>query len=268
MSFPNKVFFVTSHGMAGDPWFDWLPKVINSHNEILVFIGESVRSKYFKERSRKERPNIKKYCEFLYDVGSPAYKAVGECFGYRAYQLEELDKKNINVPWVNVQRHPYAWLEYYVKWRVNNMNMERKYTSAIEHEWEISWHEYFRKLKLKKYNKSDIHIWASYQGMTIINRMLSDKRISSRNFQLEELVSNKEYFSNFISKITNNQISFENDHLDLIFSQTKCNWRDNDPIIEGGAHLRKNWDEWKVEAFDKIVSDETKRFFIESGYSL
>ena len=36
-----------------------------------------------------------------------------------------------------------------------------------------------------------------YQGMTIINRMLSDKRISSRNFQLEELVSNKEYFSNF-----------------------------------------------------------------------
>ena len=57
----KKVFFISSHGMAGDHLFDWLPKAINSHPEILLFLGESVRSKYFKERSRKERPKVSEY---------------------------------------------------------------------------------------------------------------------------------------------------------------------------------------------------------------
>ncbi len=268
MNFPDKVFFVASHGMAGDPWFDWLQKSLDSHNDIFIFSGESVRAKYFKERKRNERPDIEKYAQFLYDFGAHAYNAVGECFGYRAYQLENLEAKNINIPWVNVIRHPYAWLSYYVKWRVNNMNQDEKTSFAVDHEWSISWHDYFKNLCLMPYKRNETHIWASYQGMTVLDRMISDSRVKERNYQLERLVSDRNYFNGMIYKISKGRVNYNSTLLDLIYSQTNINWRDNDEIIEGTSKIKNTWEDWKKEAFKKIVSKKSQQFFIDAGYKL
>jgi len=66
----SKVFYVSSHGMAGDHLFDWLPKALGSHPEIYTYMGESIRSKYLKERKRNERPDLLEFTNFLYDMGA------------------------------------------------------------------------------------------------------------------------------------------------------------------------------------------------------
>ena len=65
MNKKGSACFIASHGMAGDLLFDWLPKALQLHPEIYIYMGESIRSKYLKERTRKKdliHYNLKNFC--------------------------------------------------------------------------------------------------------------------------------------------------------------------------------------------------------------
>ena len=118
------------------------------------------------------------------------------------------------------------------------------------------------------YTRKDIHIWASYQGMTVLERMSSDSLVKDRNYQLERLVSERDYFNEMIHKISKGKLNYDTNLLDLIYSQTNINWRGNYKIIEGTSKIKNSWEDWKKEAFEKIVSKKSQQFFLDSGYTL
>ena len=265
----TKVSYVSSHGMAGDHLFDWFAKALGGHLEIYVYMGESIRSKYMKERSRKERPDLEGFTNFLGDMCSETYDLSVECFSYRAYQLEYLSKVyNENIRWINLVRHPYAWLDYYVNWRVNNLNMPEKNAIAIDHEWEVACHEEFNKLGLKKYNKSDRKIWASYQGMHIMNRMVSDQNIGVKNITIESIVSSKTIFMSTVDYLSKGRVNYSNNLLDIVFKSVDTPFRKDSYLIEDPYSLRKNWPEWKRDAFSLIVKKDTISMFKNYDYKL
>jgi len=268
----SKVFYVSSHGMAGDHLFDWLPKALGSHPEIYTYMGESIRSKYLKERKRNERPDLLEFTNFLYDMCGNTYELVGELFSYRAYQLEEFNKNyNKNIRCVNLVRHPYAWLEHYVNWRVGNLNMEKNNTFAIDHEWNVINHDVFLKNnKLMSYTKDDVEVWSSYQGMNILNRMISDIDIQDivKNITIESISSDKDRFNEFVSYISSNKIKFDSAALELIFDMIKNPFRENSIVIGKPELLRRQWPKWKKDAFEAIVNNETIKMFSDYGYLL
>lgn len=264
----GKVFFLSSHGMAGDHWFDWLPKSINSHSEILLYIGESVRSKYLKERSRQARPALLSYVKFLDDVGGATYQGVGDCFSYRSYQLEELNHLNLNIPWLNIVRHPYAWLYFYISWRVNNMNMNKDDTSAVDHEWRVTWHHHFKALPIRAYKKEDIHVWAAYQGMAILNRMITDLNKAVINIPMERIVVDKMLFKKIISILTGDRVEFSGRLVDQVYADVYKPYRGTKNLLEDPLAYYHKWPDWKREAFDAIVKKQTLQMFEDHGYEL
>ncbi|MDH5731352.1 MAG: hypothetical protein OEZ58_20390 [Gammaproteobacteria bacterium] len=265
----KKVFFVASHGMAGDHLFDWFPKALGAHPEIYIYLGESVRSKYFNERSRKERPDIVQYSNFLKDLGGSTYQSIGECFSYRAYQLEQLTGVfGDDVRWVNLVRHPYAWLDFYVSWRASNLNMPLDNTMAIDHEWSVTKHDYFSSLNLIPYSKDNVSIWASYQGMDILNRMLSDRRPNVTNIPIESICNSQEQFQSVVTYLTHGRINYNSHLLDLVFSWLQKPFRQNSKLIGDPEYLRSSWPTWKHEAFSKIIKAETISMFESYGYQL
>ncbi|EKE05878.1 MAG: hypothetical protein ACD_19C00170G0002 [uncultured bacterium] len=263
-----KVFYLSSHGMGGDHWFDWLAKALNAHQDVLVFLGESVRSKYLKERSRKERPDIVQYTFYLNDVGSRCYEAVGECFSYRAYQLEVLSKNGLDVRWANIVRHPYAWLYFYIKWRTSNMNMPEDNISGVDHEWSVTKHEEFAKLPLKKYRREDVHVWSAYQGMDILNRMASDLHKGVINIPLEDLIYNREKFLDLVHYLFRNRVKYSEDLLDKIYSMVDTPFRGEEALLTDPQKEYESWPKWKKDAFEVIVNNNTKKMFESYGYEL
>lgn len=255
--------------MAGDHLFDWVPKALAANPEILLFVGESVRAKYFKERSRKERPDPRDYIYFLNDVGA-AYKACGECFAYRGYQLEDVSAvRNGVVPFINLQRHPYVWLFFYVQWRVNNMNMDASNTMAIEHEWSILCHQKFRDLNLVDYHFKDVHIWATLQGFEIINRMQSDLRILDKTLRIEDLATDQSRFEDFVRMLTGGRVCYTKELLTEIFTWVDTPFRENSMAPVTAEVLDSSqWPDWKRHAFDKLVSPEAITLFESLGYEL
>ncbi|MGN7612486.1 hypothetical protein ACQZV8_10430 [Magnetococcales bacterium HHB-1] len=258
------VFFVTGHGTAGDHWFDWLAKALNSHPEILIYFGEAIRQKYFHERSRKERPDPKAFVSFLADMGM-SYQAVGDCFSYRAYQLECLDHAfDGRVSFINIVRHPYAWLHFYTRWRCSNMRMPKDQHAALDHEWQVSCHEAFK--GLKPYHREDVEVWSSYQGMMILNRMISDQRIGSRNQPLEQIVAAPEQFQKLVSRLTHGTVQFDAMLLSLIYGWLKQPFHLDGEIVDEPMRIRAAWPSWKVDAFDALVKPETLKMFQDWGY--
>jgi len=262
------VFLLASHGLAGDPWFYWVIRALNAHPEIYAYFGESTRSKYFHERSRKERPDVIEFVKWLRDVGSQ-FKAVGDCYAYRSYQLEVLwDVYGDEVRWVNLVRHPFCWLGYYTDWRaIYNVGAPPENTSALEHEWSVTCHDEIRKYGLPPYTYEDVHIWAFYQGLIILNRMISDGRPGVRNIRVEELISNRSAFVELVKYLTHGEIDYPEELLETIYSWVFKPSREDiiiraDPISE---YL--NWPDWKKEAFAKIVKPEALETFKKHGYS-
>ncbi|MBF0421765.1 MAG: hypothetical protein HQL73_02110 [Magnetococcales bacterium] len=264
----SHVFFVTSHGTAGDHLFNWFGKALNAHPEILVYLGESVRQKYFKERSRKERPDPILFTRFLADLGT-SYQAVGDCYSYRAYQLELLREAFQNqVRFVNIVRHPYTWLYFYVGWRCSNMRMPPGETGPLDHEWTITRHDEFAQLGLKPYTKGDVSVWASYQGMHILNRMISDQRIGKLNFRLEQVAQDRDCFQGIIDYLTFNRVRFDSALLDLIYGWVHVPFRGSSEVRFDSDTEYASWPDWKREAFSRIVSQEACDMFRQFGYSL
>ncbi|MEE9386531.1 MAG: hypothetical protein V3V08_24210 [Nannocystaceae bacterium] len=264
----TAVFYVTSHGSAGDHWFDWLARAFNANPDLMVYMGETVRAKYLRERSRKERPNLIAFTEFLADMGRP-YPAVGEFFAYRAYQLEELRSRYGNrVRFVNVVRHPYCWLRAYVTWRCTNMGMRSTDTMAVDHEWSVVCHDTYRRLGLKTYTRGDIETWATLQGLHILNRMRSDARDGVCNVALERLVSDPVLFNETAAHLSHGRVQFEARLLDHVYAWTQTPFRANWRILDSPGAERQRWPQWQEEAYDALVGEQARSMFASFGYTL
>lgn len=263
-----SVFYVTSHGSAGDHWFDWLARALNAHPDVMIYLGETVRSKYLRERGRHERPEVGAFTDFLFDLGA-FYEAIGECYAYRSYQLEPVRARwGDLVRMVNVVRHPYCWLTAYVDWRCTNMGMPADQTSGIDHEWNVVRHSDFLELELEPYKRDDIRIWASHQGMHILNRMTTDVRPGVRNVQLEHLVASRDVFRDAISYLTHERIVFDDALLDRVYRWVSTPFRPRSRILESASQERDRWPTWKVLAFERLVSSSARAVFEAHGYVL
>lgn len=264
----KHVFYVCSHGSAGDHWFDWFAKALNAHPEIMIYMGDTIRAKYLKERSRKERADLFSFTKFLIDLGS-MYTAIGECYAYRSYQLEKLwPKYGDKVRFINLTRHPYSWLGFYVDWRCSNMNMPQENIEGVEHEWSMVCHDEINKFNLRPYTRKDIPIWASYQGMLILNRMISDKRPRVKNVPIENIVDNPLILQQVVSYLTHDRLLFDSLLLEHIYSWVDTPFRNKGKIRDSPAQEYSEWPEWKKEAFQKIIKPNTLEMFKNYDYEL
>lgn len=148
------------------------------------------------------------------------------------------------------------------------MNMPLENTSGIDHEWTVTWHDYFEKLPIRKYEKKDVHIWSAYQGMTILNRMISDTHEGVYNITLESLVESSQKFNDLVDYLTRGRVVFNQDHLDRVYSWVYTPWRENSGPLTDPQGLYNKWPEWKREAFHVIVKEETVEMFKNYGYVL
>ena len=78
--------------------------------------------------------------------------------------LNELLNIYPDIPVLHLTRHPYAWLFFHVRWRKETCVCLEE-NKPIDHEWEKDVITAFKSLKLRSYNKEDIEIWTTYQGL-------------------------------------------------------------------------------------------------------
>lgn len=265
----SHVFYVSSHGSANDHWFNWFAKALNAHPDIMIYMGESVRQKYLMERTRKERPNLIPFTRFLADLGR-SYQAIGDCYSYRAYQLETLkDTFHSDVRFINLVRHPYCWLHFFVCWRCTNMGMAAGESGPLDHEWSVLRHDLLDKLDIKRYKREDVEVWSSYQGMLILNRMVSDLHPGVKNYCLERVVKEPELFNEIVNYLTYDRVNYEANLIDLIYRWVYTPFRLGGPkkhVTPEGEYAQ--WPDWKRDAFDVIVNDEARSMFAQHGYLL
>lgn len=264
----SHVFYVTSQGYAGDHWYSWFSKALNTHPELFVYIAnEGSRPKYFEERSRSERPEIISFTKFLSDVGR-TYQGIGDCYSYRAHKMQPLtDEYAQRVPWFNLVRHPYSWIHFYVRWRATNMRMGTGKTKPLEHEWNIVEHALYK--DLKPYTKEDVEIWAFYRGLTFINHhMMKDLSIDTQHIPLEDIIASPAKFNEVVAYLTHERVQFSQEQLELIYQWRFTPFRGEETIHAKPDDVRKDWEPWQADAFNTIVSQETQEKFIALGYKL
>jgi len=262
----SHIFFITAQGYAGDHWFSWLPKALNAHPEMFVYLAnEGSRPKYFSERSRSERPNIVPFTKFISDV-CRTYTAAGDCYSYRANQLQPInDEFGDRVRRVNIIRHPYVWLYFYLRWRTTNMRMGTGETKPIDHEWSIVQHELYK--GLKPYAKEDVHIWAFYRGLTFLsNHMMRDFSCDIKHIKLEDIVTSQDCFIDMVSYLTHGRVTYTQLELNTIYSWLYRPFRGEDKLYITPKGQRELWESWQITAFEKIVSKEAIAIFKEYGY--
>lgn len=264
----SHVFYVTSQGYAGDHWYSWFCKALNAHPELFVYLAnEGSRPKYFEERTRSERPDLLNFTKFISDVGR-TYTATGDCYSYRAHKMQPLiDEYGNDVRWINLVRHPYVWLFFYTRWRATNMRMGAGKTKPLEHEWNIVQHELYK--DLKPYTKEDVHVWAFYRGLTFLNHhMMKDLSINTQHIKLEDIVSSKSYFNKIISYLTHERVQFDESLLNEVYKWTYEPFRGEEKVYVTDQSEKDKYEQWQLEAIDKIVSKEAKNKFMELGYDL
>lgn len=261
----TKVGFVTNHGVAADPMFEWLPRALASHPDIFVYLGEGVRAKHFKERKRNERPLPERYEEFLKDVAG-SYLMALEFYAYRAYQIHDVDFSSFDTIVVNLLRNPHIWLYYYTNWRVKNLNQPWHIKTAIDHEWDHTGHSELRSFGFT-YEREEVDRWSFYRGIQILNKMTSDNTLNCKSFKLEEIYTDFDYFMTFLGCLSGGTLSlpFENYKL----SKTYVFNRDFDSRIHADPRfLIDGYEPWQRQALAEYWSKESKHFFRSQNYSI
>ena len=265
-----RVFYITAWGYAADHLIGWLPKALNCHHDMFVLLAhEGSRPKYLAERTRGERPPLVAFTEFLNDM-SMTYSVIGDCYSYRAGQMPELlnISRYQNIPVLNVVRHPVVWLEYHVLWRSSNMRMRAGALDPLAWEWKTTCHGYFKYLGLQEYSKDDINIWASYQGMFLLNNVLGDINATDRHMPIEKIAQDPEVFKGVVEYVSRGKVTFEQPAIDTAYSMKDTFFRGESPIETDPSVLLGGWPGWKIDAFRKIVSREAVDAYISLGYDL
>jgi len=262
----TNVFYVTSWGHSGDHWFS---KALNAHPEIFVLNSyEGVRAKYFKgEFNRGTRPDILAYTAFLEDMGTD-FEAIGECHAYKAHEMCPVQRKyGPAVPIINLLRHPYTWLDFYVRHRVNNLRMPEDSKEAWLHEWNCSRHEMFKELGLKEYRQEETGIWASFQGCFVLNGILLDMETGIRQVRIEEILESPEYFNEVVDYLTKSKCRFSEELLLTVYDFANKIYKGEETRADPKAVYEK-WPKWKREGFEKIVKPEAVEAYRRAGYEL
>ncbi|WJW74597.1 hypothetical protein QVG61_08775 [Thiohalobacter sp. IOR34] len=260
----TNVFYITSWGHCGD---HWLSKALNAHPEIFVLNAhEGSRPKYFKDGlGRHERPDILQYTAFLEDMGTD-YEAIGECHAYRASQMEPVQSKYGDaIPIVNLQRHPYVWLDFYIRHRASNVRMPDGSNDALDHEWEHSNHELFAEMGLMGYERDDVEIWSAYQGMLLLNQVLPDVESGVRQVKIESVLASREEFCGLVDYLSHGRCDFDARLLDVVYGFSGKVYRGEETEADPEEHFR-HWPEWKRQAFLKLVSDDARAAYESFGY--
>lgn len=264
------VFYVTAWGYAADHLFGWFAKALNSHPDLFALLAhEGSRPKYFTERTRADRPALVPFTEFLNDMGM-TYAAIGDCYSYRAGQMPALlaIPRYNDIPVVNLLRHPVTWLEFYVRWRSGNMRMREGATDPLAWEWKSSCHGYFDYLGLRPYEKDDIEIWASYQGMFQLNNVLGDLRAIDNHRPIEAIADDPQRFAEVVRFLTGDRVAFDTGTLDTAFATRDTLYRGEAPMTTEPSELLGAWPGWKVDAFRRLVGENTRRAYASFGYDL
>ena len=264
-----RTFFLTSEGYAADHWYGWLPKALNAHPEIFVLLAhEGSRPKYFNERTRGERPDVIPFTEFLNDMGM-TYEAIGDCYSYRAHQMAPVRKAYGDaVPIANLVRHPYAWHEFYVRWRASNMRMPKDVTGPLDWEWKVANHELFKELGLKGYGREDVTIWASYQGFLLMNQLLVDVQSGVKQIPIESITSNPDTFQRLVEFVSKGRCKFSDALLDQVYEFVGTPFRGEEKLRVVPREQYEKWPEWKRAAFKKVVDERVILLYQRFGYRL
>lgn len=267
----SHVFYVTSWGYGADHWFAWFCKALNANSEIMTYLSnEGSRPKYFpEERSRAQRPDLVNFTRFMADVGM-TYTSIGDCYSYRPTMMHAvLENWPDIVRIVQLTRHPFAWLFFHVRWRTTNMRMLGGENGPLEHEWVNGCdHDLFKRLRLRPYTKDDIKIWTTYQGMWKMNDVAGDAKMSIRQIPIENVVQDRNLFCEIIDYISHGRVKYNNELLDLIYSWVWKPFRGEEQLRVCPAELRVGWEDWEIEAFDRLVTLEAKQAFINLGYKI
>lgn len=265
----KHVFFVSSFGYAADHWFGWFPKALNSHPEIFALLAhEGSRPKYLKERTRGERPPIVPFAHFLNDMGM-TYQAIGDCYSYKASQFRELLATfGEDIPMLNLVRHPYVCLEFYIRWRATNMRMPDGSSGPIDWEWGTVRHDLFERLELKPYAREDVHIWSAYQGMHLLNMIVDDQVPGVRQMALESVVGSREVFAETVRYLTKGRCEYSPALLDTVFGFVNTPFRGEEKLRMVPHELYATWPDWKKDAFEKLVRPEAIALYERMGYAL
>jgi len=264
------VFYVTAWGYAADHYFGWFPKALNLHPEIFALLAhEGSRPKYLKERTRGDRPPLIPFTEFLNDMGM-TYRAIGDCYSYRAGQMPELlaNPQYARIPVVNLVRHPVVWLEFYVRWRAGNMRMRAGASDPLAWEWKVAHHGKFRHLGLKAYDKEDVQTWAAFQGMTQLNNVLGDVPAVERHIPVERLARDPQTFRATVAYLTKDRCPYERSDLDRAFAMTETLFRGEEAVETDPRALVGAWPGWKVDAFRALLTAGALDAYRSFGYDL
>jgi len=270
LSSAPSVFFVTSWGYAADHLFGWFPKVLNLHPEIFALLAhEGSRPKYFRERTRSERPPVPRYVNFLTDMGM-TYQAIGDCYSYRPMQLKNFIETGVlsAVPILNLTRNPIIWLEYFVDWRQGNMRMPGTGSDPLEWEWKITPHRWFQSLGLKEYSKGDVNIWAAFLGMSHLNSMKAGRVDGVAQARIEDVFSDAEKLNDIVSYLSSGRAALDRTALSVAEDMKYTLFRGETVLHADAEGLRNRWDDWQCDAFRKLVSREAMQYFSDIGYDL
>jgi Sulfotransferase domain len=265
-----RVFYVTAWGYAADHLFGWFPKALNCHRDVFALLAhEGSRPKYLRERTRGERPPIVPFTEFLNDMGM-TYTVIGDCYSYRAGQMPELlaIERYKNIPVINLTRHPLAWLEFYVRWRSSNMRMREGASDPLAWEWKVACHAYFDYLGLRPYERTEVEVWAAYQGMLQLNNVLGDIGAVDRHAQLETVADEPETFQSVVRYLSRGRAEFDQADIDRAYSMRYTLFRGEEPVETDPRKLLDSWAGWKVDAFRRLVTREALDAHKSLGYDL
>lgn len=265
-----RVFYVTAWGYAADHYFGWLPKALNLHPEIFALLAhEGSRPKYLKERTRAQRPPLVPFTEFLNDMGM-TYQAIGDCYSYRAGQMAELlgEPRYHGIPVVNLVRHPFVWLEFYIRWRAGNMRMRAGATDPLAWEWKVAHHGTFRHLGLKPYDKDDVQVWAAFQGMTQLNNVLGDLPAVKMHIPVEHIATDQDAFTALVEYLTKGRCVYDQRDLDRAFAMTGTLFRGEEPVETNPRLIVDSWPGWKVDAFRALLTPAAIDAYKSFGYDL
>ncbi|MBT5413350.1 MAG: hypothetical protein HOK81_01985 [Rhodospirillaceae bacterium] len=265
-----RVFYVTAWGYAADHYFGWFPKALNLHPEIFALLAhEGSRPKYLKERTRAQRPPLMPFTEFLNDMGM-TYQAIGDCYSYRAGQMPELlqNPRYKDIPVVNLVRHPFVWLEFYIRWRAGNMRMRAGGADPLAWEWKVTHHGYFRHLGLEPYAKEEVEVWAAFQGMVQLNNVLGDLPAVERHVPVERVATDRDAFTGLVSYLTKGRCAYEPGDLDRVFTMADTLFRGEEPVDTNPKALVESWPGWKADAFRRLLSRDALDAYKSFGYDL
>ena len=146
------------------------------------------------------------------------------------------------------------------------MRMPDGSTGPLDWEWKVANHALFDALELPPYEKDDVAVWATYQGMFMLNQHLQDLRSGVPTMSMESIVKDPNQLQVVVSYLTKNRCKFTPELLDKAYEVVDLPFRGEEKINADPKVLYDQWPEWKRIAFRKLVDPVILEAFQSYGY--